>query len=134
MCQLDRVQYPKTDLADTQKKLKATQSDQSTLQDQLNKLKKANDIQTFDNQQLQTKEQGLQKEIANDTTKIQTEQQEVKNDNKQVSNLNNKINDLTNQLSQKDQENNQDSQDISQAVKQAQETRDHADTVVSNSK
>lgn len=33
-------------------------------------------------------------------------------------------NDLTNQLNQ----NNNDSQDLSQAIKEAQDTRDHADT------
>ena len=63
-------------------------------------------------------------------SKVQAKQQEVDGANQQVSTINNKVNDLTNQLNQK----NNDSQDLSQAIKEAQDTRDHADTVVNNSK
>lgn len=136
----DQLTKAKSDLAEAQKQLKDVQSSQSTLQDQLKsvqeQLKEAKNIQISDrdtfNNQLQAKEQELQKAITDGNAKVQAKQQEVDKANQQISNLNNQITDLTNQLNQKNQ--GQDSQGLSQAVKEAQDTRDHADTVVNNSK
>lgn len=130
----DQLTKAKSDLANAQNQLKATQSSQSTLQDQLKSVQEQleetqnikTSIQDSLNQQLGTIQQALIKCNAI----VQAKQKEVNKANQQVSDLNNKINDLTNQLNKK----NQASPDLSQAVKEAQDTRDYADTVVENSK
>lgn len=134
----DQLTKDKSDLADAQNQLKTAQFRQSDLQNQLKsvqeQLKEAKNIQISNrdsfNQQLQAKEQTIQQAITDCNATVQAKQQEVNKANQQVSDLNNKIDDLTNQLNKKDQDN----PDLSQAVKEAQDTREHADTVVNDSK
>lgn len=125
----------KTDLTNAQQALQQANDGQTNLQNQLDQAKRdyqalqdqrKNDQTNFDNQ-LAGKQAEIQQKIQEIQQKIQEGNDKVSEKQKEVDALNQKVSDLNTKLAQQQQSNDAD---LSQAIKDAQDTRDKSDQIV----
>lgn len=125
----------KTDLTNAQQALQRANNSQTDLQNQLAQAKSdykaLQDQRTADqndfNDQLAGKQAEIQQKIQEIQQKIQEGNDKVADKQKEVDVLNQKVSDLNNQLAAQKQSNDAD---MTQAIKDAQDTRDKSDQVV----
>lgn len=125
----------KTDLTNAQQALQQANNSQTDLQNQLAQAKSdykaLQDQRTADqngfNDQLAGKQAEIQQKIQEIQQKIQEGNNKVADKQKEVDALNQKVSDLNNQLAAQKQSNDPD---MTQAIKDAQDTRDKSDQVV----
>lgn len=125
----------KTDLTNAQQALQQVNNSQTDLQNQLSQAKsdymalqdqRTTDQNSFNNQ-LAGKQAEIQQKIQEIQQKIQEGNDKVTEKQKEVDALNQKVSDLNNQLAAQKQSNDAD---MTQAIKDAQDTRDKSDQVV----